>query len=220
MLAEAREEIRLFVCQIGDDEGMSLGSSLVLQEEISLMGIPSSKMREVGSFCQTIFLDGGILFTWNDNNFSFVEKAEGVQNPFPRENACLFDGKRLVLAAFENWDDMAVRLVVYNREGQLYCGSYRSSQDGEFFGDEPGILPQGARIWEPNSAWTMKAGDGIVTAFKFKWTKRKIDVTFVMVKTGGAVVLAPPVFMHSHMQRKLIFHRFFFAVHYAQSALC
>mgnify|MGYP006990130350 CR=1 FL=1 len=40
---------------------MSLGSSLVLQEEISLMGIPSSKMREVGSFCQTIFLDGGIL---------------------------------------------------------------------------------------------------------------------------------------------------------------
>ena len=75
MLAEAREEIRLFVCQIGDDEGMSLGSSLVLQEEISLMGIPSSKMREVGSFCQTIFLDGGILFTWNDNNFSFVEKA-------------------------------------------------------------------------------------------------------------------------------------------------
>lgn len=147
---------------------MSLGSSLVLQEEISLMGIPSSKMREVGSFCQTIFLDGGILFTWNDNNFSFVEKAEGVQNPFPRENTCLFDGKRLVLAAFENWDDMAVRLVVHGRYGQLYCGRYLNSQDGEYFEDGRGILPQGAGIWAPNSAWTMEAGDEIVTAIKFK----------------------------------------------------
>lgn len=75
-------------------------------------------MEENRSFCRFSFVDGGILLTWNDNNFSFVEKtegrhtfwcsgrfpetmgqfgAEGVQNPFPRENTCLFDGKRWCL---------------------------------------------------------------------------------------------------------------------------
>lgn len=183
LLAKGSEGVRLFVYRKEEDKGMPLGG-LVLQEEIPLEG-----MEENGSFCRFSFVDGGILLTWNDNNFSFVEKtegrhtfwcsgrfpetmgqfgAEGVQNPFPRENTCLFDGKRLVLAAFENWDDMAVRLVVHGRDGQLYCGRYLNSQDGEYFEDGRGISPQGARIWAPNSAWTMEAGDEIVTALKFK----------------------------------------------------
>lgn len=150
-------------------------NGMALQQEIAL----KSGGQEV--FCQTSLVPGGILLTWNDNSFSFVAKENGqfrhwcsgifpqtsvgepAQNPFPRENACFFDGKRLVLSAFENWQLLCVQLAVYDESGQLYCGRYHNSQD-----ELPGltlsnrISPQGARIWAPHSSWSSGSGDIIV----------------------------------------------------------
>ncbi|MDE7326853.1 MAG: hypothetical protein K2N63_11340 [Lachnospiraceae bacterium] len=192
---EGKEGGSLFVYQLGKnnvleedrmpEEGMGWEEGIILREEIAL-----GEMGETGSFCQMAVVDGGILLTWNDNSFSFVARkegqhrlwcfgrfpetmgeygSEGMKNPFPRENTCLFDGNRLVLAAFENWEDMTVRLVVHNEKGQLYDGRYQNSQDTEpGFAPGEGIVPQGARIWAPNSAWSMKKGDAIVTALKLE----------------------------------------------------
>ena len=118
---------------------------------------------------------GGLLVTWSDNRFSFVTEEDGQYelwcsgrfpgkkegeyvwtgregwsrvDPFPREQECLFDGERLVLAAFEGWDTLDVLLAVYGREGERYAGRYRHSGAWEdaLYGTGPfqtGILPQG-----------------------------------------------------------------------------
>lgn len=155
----------------------------VLQEKILL-----SQTAHSGSFCHMQFVEGGILFTWNDNYFSFVAgengeyrhfysgffpetfAGENMQNPFPRENACLFDGNRLVISAFEDWDHLSVQLLVCDGEGVLYNGRYQSSQDA---GNDPrftagSIAPQGARIWAPRSAWSSNAKDQVIAPLELK----------------------------------------------------
>lgn len=117
--------------------------------------------------------DGGLLMTWSDNGFSFVEEADGEwrlwcsgqfpeqpeeeyvgtgqgwmrNHMFPMERECLFDGERLVLAAFEDWDSLNVLLAVYDRDGESYSGLYRHSGDSAgYFSQEhykAGVLPQG-----------------------------------------------------------------------------
>lgn len=96
--------------------------------------------------------DGGLLITWSDNSFSFVVEEENGyrlwcagQFPetleaeyrgtgmgaweryslFPRERACLFDGERLILAAYEGWDSLNVLLAAYGEGGETYTGLYR-----------------------------------------------------------------------------------------------
>lgn len=171
LAAKSKGGYSLFVYQL--DGGVHL------KQEICLENI-----RDTSSYCQMNPVDGGVLFTWNDNQFSFVAEdggeyfwwcggifpqtmgeisEEGVQNPFPRENVLHFDGTRLVLAAFENWENMEIRLIVYNREGELYCGRYKNSQDcmrGLAAGDH--IEPQGVRLWAPNRAWSAGKDDPIV----------------------------------------------------------
>ena len=99
--------------------------------------------------------DGGMLMTWRDNGFSFVTETDGEwklwcsgqfpEQPreeyvgtghgwmrnhlFPMERECLFDGERLVLAAFEDWDSLNVLLAVYDRDGELYSGLYSYAGD-------------------------------------------------------------------------------------------
>lgn len=150
-------------------------NGMALQQEITL------KSGGQEGFCQTTLVPGGILLTWNDNSFSFVAEENGqfrhwcsgvfpqtagedpAQNPFPRENACFFDGKRLVLSAFENWQLLSVRLAVYDESGQVYCGRYHNSQE-ELPGLTPSnrIAPQGARIWAPHSSWSSGSKDPFV----------------------------------------------------------
>lgn len=155
-----------------------LDGEVHLKQEICLENI-----RDTSNYCQMSLVDGGVLLTWNDNQFSFVEEEEGeyfwwcsgifpqtmgelseegVQNPFPRENVLSFDGTRLVLAAFENWENMEIRLVVYNREGELYCGRYKNSQDNMRLAADNRIEPQGVRLWAPNRAWSAGKDDPIV----------------------------------------------------------
>ena len=96
-----------------------------------------------------------MLMTWRDNGFSFVTETDGEwklwcsgqfpEQPreeyvgtghgwmrnhlFPMERECLFDGERLVLAAFEDWDSLNVLLAVYDRDGELYSGLYSYAGD-------------------------------------------------------------------------------------------
>lgn len=86
--------------------------------------------------------EDGIMLTWENRRFVFISRddeecrswctgifpAEGeIEHAFPYEHAFAFDGTRLAIAAFEGWDSLDSRLLVY-REGQLvYSGYYQNS---------------------------------------------------------------------------------------------
>lgn len=117
-----------------------------------------------------------LLITWSDNGFAFVVREgqeEGGYNlwcngtfpdyleqdrkvvgekPFPGENGCVFDGERLVLAAFEDWMSVNALVAVYREEGEIYCGLYRHSgaadeDESNLYLYENRILPQGQANW-------------------------------------------------------------------------
>lgn len=86
--------------------------------------------------------EDGILLAWENGRFVFISRdgeecrlwctgifpADGeTVYAFPYEHAFSFDGTRLAIAAFEGWDSLDSRLLVY-REGQLvYSGYYQHS---------------------------------------------------------------------------------------------
>lgn len=86
--------------------------------------------------------EDGILLAWENGRFVFISRdgeecrswctgifpADGeTVYAFPYEHAFSFDGTRLAIAAFEGWDSLDSRLLVY-REGQLvYSGYYQYS---------------------------------------------------------------------------------------------
>ncbi|MDE7045655.1 MAG: hypothetical protein K2O97_11715, partial [Acetatifactor sp.] len=78
------------------------------------------------------------------------------EKPFPGEQGCVFDGERLVLAAFETWESLDVVVTVYGGEGEIYCGLYRHSGgtdpygETDLYGDTPyqeQLLPVGQDEW-------------------------------------------------------------------------
>ena len=74
------------------------------------------------------------------------------EKPFPGENGCVFDGERLVLAAFEDWMSVNALVAVYREEGEIYCGLYRHSgtadeDESDLYLYENRILPQGQANW-------------------------------------------------------------------------
>lgn len=115
--------------------------------------------------------DGGLMITWSDNGFAFVTKQEEqyrlwcggtfpdilgqeeeyiTEKPFPEEYGCIFDGKRLVLAAFEAWESLNTIVTVYDETGEIYCGRYSHSGNEDLYGEavqkayyEGRILPLG-----------------------------------------------------------------------------
>ncbi len=124
--------------------------------------------------CRMLLGEEGILFTWDNNEFSFaIREEEGFRlwcsgefpqdpektriggNPFPRENVCLFDGERLVLAAFEDWFEMNVLLAVYDGSGMVYSGLYynggKPDPEIPFAMSAYGIVPQGPRLWKTDN---------------------------------------------------------------------
>lgn len=141
-----------------------------LEETIPLGQFPESEFRQISQE------DGGLFLTWSDNSFAFVEQEDGrcllwcegrfpdgleekedaedkeaeyrrlLEKPFPREQECLFDGERLVLAAFEEKDGLNVLAAVYDREGEIYSGRYIHSGAADAYpGNDYGgrIMPQG-----------------------------------------------------------------------------
>lgn len=115
--------------------------------------------------------DGGLMITWSDNGFAFITKQEGqyrlwadgkfpdilgqeeesvTEKPFPGSYGCVFDGKRLVLAAFEGWKSLNTVVAAYDETGEIYCGLYRHSDSSELYQEaepkayyEGQILPVG-----------------------------------------------------------------------------
>ena len=105
------------------------------------------------------------MLTWSDGSFSFAAEEEGRYErwcdgmfpagqegdygkiAFPWKNVCVFDGERLVLAAYERRESLNVVLAVYGQEGQRYGGLYRHSSEGDWDGGfgVPGITPQGSK---------------------------------------------------------------------------
>lgn len=157
-----KDEYFLCVYEMGENE-------LILRQRISLG-------RHRFDFCRMSPAEGGILFTWENNEFSFVtreneeseefclwcrgefpqasEELETGGRPFPRENACLFNGERLALAAFERKTNMDVMLAVYDRSGMLYSGLYynggKPDPENPFVREAYGIRPWGERLWIEN----------------------------------------------------------------------
>lgn len=186
MKLDEKEEILFLAARENGEDCLlvyNLKDEPALQQKIRLDQVAHS-----GGFCQIQLVDGGILLTWNDNYFSFVAGENGeyrkfysgffpetsvgetAQNPFPRENACLFDGSRLAISAYEDWEHLSLRLIVCDEKEMLYCGRYQSSQDVEntFRSQTGSIAPQGARIWAPRSAWSSNAEDQIIAPLELK----------------------------------------------------
>ncbi len=152
-----KEDYHLLVYQLEDKIPILMQQIPVSQDNSSTIS-PSS-------FCQMLLVDGGVLMTWEDNRFAFIARENGQyrlwcssvfpknvekysDSPFPREQVCLFDGKKLILAAYESWYGTNVLLTVYDEQGQTYSGRYvysgqQDMDDGyDFFS---GIVPQGIR---------------------------------------------------------------------------
>lgn len=137
---------------------------------------PNEKEKDImiPQLCEMIQKDNNILITWNNGWFSFLTQEEnkyqiwceakfpdiGAEKenkeiPFSWEHTCIFDGERLVLAAFENWYSLNIVLAAYQKEKEVYVGLYRhSAEDITAKKDIKGKMePQGARVSKPHSEW-------------------------------------------------------------------
>lgn len=80
----------------------------------------------------------------------YMAYMQEKERPFPLDNACAFDGERLVLAAFEKEDSLNVLLAVYDEKGERYSGLYQHSSDLDADTDQYGrkrIQSQVNRGW-------------------------------------------------------------------------
>ncbi|MDE6674445.1 MAG: hypothetical protein K2K19_06490, partial [Acetatifactor sp.] len=124
-----REDYRLLVYQL-------VGKIPVLMQQVPV-NLDNPSAISPSCFCQMLLVDGGVLMTWEDNRFAFIARENGQyrlwcsgvfpedvekdsNNPFPKEQVCLFDGKKLILTAYENWYSTNVLLSVYDDQGQTY----------------------------------------------------------------------------------------------------
>lgn len=109
------------------------------------------------SLARMTLVPEGVLLTWQEDGlFAFVsedsegryalwrldhfpkEQEYGGNTLFPNEQALLFDGERLALAAYPDFMSNAVQLAVFTKEGLAYHGLYRHSGDLDRGSDIPG----------------------------------------------------------------------------------
>lgn len=169
MLVDSEEEILYLAVREKEDYHLlvyQLEDKIpILMQQIPISQDNSSTISP-SSFCQMLLVDGGVLMTWEDNRFAFIARENGQyrlwrssvfpknveknsDSPFPIEQVCLFDGKKLILAAYENWYSTNVLLSVYDEQGQTYSGRYvHSGQQDMDAGYDfySGIVPQGVRF--------------------------------------------------------------------------
>lgn len=131
------------------------GESCRLVQQITL---PDTGAKEKGfSPARMTLTREGLLLTWQEDGlFAFVsedpeggytlwrtdhfpgEKGHAGNTVFPYEQAFLFDGERLVLAAFPDWLSNDIQLAVFTKEGLAYYGLYRHSGEWDRENDIPG----------------------------------------------------------------------------------
>lgn len=170
-----KEDYRLLVYQLED-------KIPVLMQQIPLnRDNTSTILLNPSSFCQMLLVDGGVLMTWEDNHFAFIARENGQyrlwcsgvfpenvekdsSNPFPKEQVCLFDGERLILAAYESWYSTNVLLSVYGEQGQTYSGRYVHSGQGDMdagYDFYSRIVPRGVRPGSPDFSMRMGIGNKV-----------------------------------------------------------
>lgn len=176
MLIDDKEKILYLTVREGEDYSLLVYQ---LEEKIPVLtqqipvnrdGLPailpnaeeSTDRLKQSSFCRMSLEDGGILMTWDDNAFSFIARKNGQYrcwcsgvfpgDPFPKEQVCIFNGEKLILAAYESWNSTNVLLSVYDEQGQTYSGRYVHSghEDVDMGYDSlRRIAPQGNRPESP-----------------------------------------------------------------------
>lgn len=168
MLVDSEEEILYLAVREKEDYHLlvyQLEDKIpILMQQIPISQDNSSTISP-SSFCRMLLVDGGVLMTWEDNHFAFIARENGQyrlwrssvfpknveknsDSPFPIEQVCLFNGKKLILAAYESWYSTNVLLSVYDEQGQTYSGRYvHSGQQDMDAGYDfySGIVPQGNR---------------------------------------------------------------------------
>lgn len=168
MLVDSEEEILYLAVREKEDYHLlvyQLEDKIpILMQQIPISQDNSSTISP-SSFCRMLLVDGGVLMTWEDNRFAFIARENGQyrlwrssvfpknaeknsDSPFPIEQVCLFDGKKLILAAYESWYSTNVLLSVYDEHEQTYSGRYvHSGQQDMDAGYDfySGIVPQGNR---------------------------------------------------------------------------
>ena len=121
--------------------------------------------------------------TWDDNSFSFIARENGQYrcwcsgvfpgDPFPKEQVCIFNGEKLILAAYESWDSTNVLLSVYDELEQTYSGRYvHSGQEDVDMGYDSlrRIAPQGNRPESPQYSASMSIEDEPVKPLELFFT--------------------------------------------------
>ena len=118
-------------------EPFFMGVSDNLQDEIKDSSVDMSFAAE----------EEGRYERWCDGMFPAGQEGDYGKIVFPWKNVCVFDGERLLLAAYERRESLNVVLAVYGQEGQRYGGLYRHSSEGDWDGGfgAPGITPQGSK---------------------------------------------------------------------------
>lgn len=113
--------------------------------------------RNSFSLARMTLVPEGVLLTWQEDGlFAFISedpkdgytlwcvdhfpagKGSAENTLFPSEQAFLFDGERLTLAAFPDFMSNNVQLAVFTKEGLAYYGLYRHSGEWDRENDMPG----------------------------------------------------------------------------------
>lgn len=136
---------QIAVLDTGSAADTGAGSDAGAAREPGLSKEPAAE-QEISSLARMTLVPEGVLLTWQEGGlFAFVSKTsdggyalwrvdhfpEGQEDTgqtlFPTEQALLFDGERLVLAAFSDFTSNNVQLAVFTKEGLVYYGRYRHS---------------------------------------------------------------------------------------------
>lgn len=164
-----KEDYYLLIYQLEDKIPILMQQIPISRDNLSTILANSEEDEDIlspSSFCRMLLVDGGVLMTWEDNRFAFIARENGQyrlwcssvfpknveknsDSPFPIEQVCLFDGKKLILAAYENWYSTNVLLSVYDEQEQTYSGRYVHSGQQDIdagYDFYSGIVPQGVRF--------------------------------------------------------------------------
>jgi len=176
LLLEKEQIYYLDVLQVLGD------ASCARLQRVEILDIRGTALEGRDSWVKMIPGQDGILFTflqdgmfayaagspdkgyelWCVDFFPGVEITDGVRTSvFPYEQSVLFDGKRLVLAAFKDWTSCSAQLAVFTEEGLAYYGTYEHSGEADraVNGERSWIQPPGImydayeRAGNPLSLW-------------------------------------------------------------------
>lgn len=111
------------------------GETLSLSQKLHVRSVAGEQGTEENPYwVQMSVREEGVLMVWNNGSFAFanrgqegmelwcLEKQPGNEKIFPYEHVWAFDGQRLALAYFADWDSLNVEAIVYRSGEPVWCG--------------------------------------------------------------------------------------------------